>query len=110
MFAWLRDDPEALVVWVDAVEDKEALIAADPSRFFTTPHYDGQPIVLVRLEAIDADETAELIVDSWRLRAPPITDPAGGRPPAVDLGGHITQSRRPRLPSLRVTARASRSG
>ncbi|MGI8430361.1 MAG: MmcQ/YjbR family DNA-binding protein [Solirubrobacteraceae bacterium] len=63
MFAWLRDDPEALVVWVDAVEDKEALIAADPFRFFTAPHYDGQPIGLVRLEAIDTEETAALIVD-----------------------------------------------
>lgn len=70
MFAWLRDDPEALVVWVDAIEDKEALIAADPSKFFTTPHYNGQPIVLVRLEAVDATEAAELIVDSWLLRAP----------------------------------------
>ncbi len=80
MFAWLRDDPESLVVWVEAVEDKEALIAADPFRFFTTPHYDGQPIVLVRLEAIDADETAELIVDSWLLRAPrSLTRPAGDR-------------------------------
>ncbi len=80
MFAWLRDDPEALVVWVEAVEDKEALIAADPLRFFTTPHYDGQPIVLVRFDAIDADETAELIVDSWLLRAPrSLTRPAGDR-------------------------------
>ncbi len=80
MFAWLRDDPEALVVWVDGVEDKEALIAADPFRFFTTPHYDGQPIVLVPLEAIDADETAELIVDSWLLRAPrSLTRPASDR-------------------------------
>jgi len=63
-----------------AVEDKEALIAADPFRFFTTPHYGGQPVVLVRLEAIDADETAELIVDSWLLRAPrSLTRPAGDR-------------------------------
>jgi len=38
--------PEALVVWVEAVEDEEGLIAADPFKFFTTPHYDGQPIVL----------------------------------------------------------------
>jgi len=70
MFAWLRDDPEALVVWVEAVEDKEALIAADPVKFFTTAHYEGQPIVLARLEAIDAEEAAELIVDSWLFRAP----------------------------------------
>ena len=80
MFAWLRDDPEALVVWVEAVEDKEALIAADPVKFFTTAHYEGQPIVLVRLEAIDAEEAAELIVDSWLLRAPrSLTRAAGDR-------------------------------
>lgn len=70
MFTWLRDDPEALVVWVESVEEKEALIAAEPEKFFTTSHYEGQPIVLVRLEAIDVDEAAELITESWRLRAP----------------------------------------
>lgn len=70
MFACLRDDPETLVAWVETVEDKEALTAADPVKFFTTAHYAGQPIVLVRLEAIDAGEAAELIVDSWLFRAP----------------------------------------
>jgi hypothetical protein len=70
MFAWLRDEPEALVVWVESLEEKEALIAAEPGTFFTTAHYDGQPIVLVRLESVDRDEARELITDSWRLRAP----------------------------------------
>ncbi len=32
MFAWVREDPEALVVWVDSVEDKHALIATRPRR------------------------------------------------------------------------------
>lgn len=70
MFAWVRESPEALVVWVESVEDKFALIDSAPDRFFTTAHYDGQPIVLVRLDTIDADEVAELITDSWRVRAP----------------------------------------
>lgn len=70
MFAWVREEPEALVVWVESEEAKQALVASDPQRFFTTPHYDGQPIVLVRLEAVDPVEAAELITDSWRLRAP----------------------------------------
>ena len=70
MFAWIRDEPEALVVWVDSVEDKQALIASEPSTFFTTPHYDGLPIILVRLETIDAEEARALITDSWLLRAP----------------------------------------
>ena len=70
MFTRIRDDPDALVVWVDSEEDKQALIAAEPRKFSTTPHYDGSPIVLVDMDAIDRDEAAELIVDSWRLRAP----------------------------------------
>jgi hypothetical protein len=70
MFVWLRDEPEALVVWVDSVEDKDALITSDPAKFFTTPHYDGHPVVLVNLDAVDVDEATELITDSWRLRAP----------------------------------------
>jgi len=70
MFTWIRDDPEALVVWVDSVEDKEALLASDPTTFFTTDHYDGHPIVLVRLDVVDRQEATELITDSWLLRAP----------------------------------------
>jgi hypothetical protein len=70
MFTWIRDDPEALVVWVESVEEKEALIRGEPDKFFTTPHYDGHSIVLVRLEAIDVGEATELIIESWRLRAP----------------------------------------
>jgi hypothetical protein len=70
MFTWIRDDPEALVVWVASEEDKLALIAANPTVFFTTAHYDGQPIVLVRMSEVDPDEARELIVESWRLRAP----------------------------------------
>jgi hypothetical protein len=70
MFTWIRDEPEALVVWVESLDDKEILIATEPRVFFTTPHYDGYPIVLVRLEALDVARARELITESWRLRAP----------------------------------------
>lgn len=70
MFTWIRDDPEALVVWVESVDEKDALIASEPVKYFTTPHYDGLAVVLVQLDAVDADEAAELIAESWRLRAP----------------------------------------
>lgn len=70
MFAWIRDEPDALVVWVDSLEDKEMLIASDPGKFFTMAHYDGHPIVLVHLEVVDGDEVTELVTDSWLLRAP----------------------------------------
>ena len=70
MFAWIREQPEALVVWVESEQDKLAMVSAEPDKFFTTDHYDGHPIVLVRLEAIELDEATELITESWRLRAP----------------------------------------
>jgi hypothetical protein len=63
-------DGEVLVVWVADLEEKEALLAADPAVFTTTPHYDGYPTVLVRLQAVAEDELAELLTDAWRLRAP----------------------------------------
>lgn len=69
MFAWIRENPEALVVWVESLDDKEALIDAQPRKFFTTSHYDGEPIVLVRLERVTKKEAADLIVESWRNRA-----------------------------------------
>lgn len=70
MFAWIREEPEALVVWVESLEAKDALLATDPGKFFTTSHYAGQPIVLVRLEAVEVDEARELVTESWCLRAP----------------------------------------
>jgi surfactin synthase thioesterase subunit len=69
MFAWLRDDPEALVVWVDSLDEKEAKLAREPRVFFTTPHYDGHPMLLVRPEKIDERRAKELITESWKIRA-----------------------------------------
>lgn len=70
MFTWIRDEPDAIVVWVDSIEAKESLLASDPRKFFTTSHYDDHPVVLVRFEEVDVNELTELICDSWALRAP----------------------------------------
>jgi hypothetical protein len=70
MFTWLRSEPDALVVWVDSLDAKEAMLENEPETFFTTDHYDGHPIVLVRLDAVDRERATELISASWRLRAP----------------------------------------
>jgi hypothetical protein len=48
---------------------KEALLADDPEVFFTTPHFDGYPAVLVRLDEITLDELGEVIVEAWLSRA-----------------------------------------
>jgi hypothetical protein len=71
LFLRLRTDAEGgLVVFVSDLGEKDALIGSEPDKFFTTPHYDGHPTVLVNLPAIDVDELTEVIADSWRNRAP----------------------------------------
>lgn len=70
-FLRLRTEAEgALVVFVPDLGEKEALLAADPAAYFTTPHYDGYAVVLVNLAAVGRTELAELITESWRTKAP----------------------------------------
>jgi len=63
---------DVLAVRVPNVGEKELLLASDPdgTKFFTEPHYNGFPAVLVRLGAVDVDELAELVIDAWRCQAP----------------------------------------
>ena len=49
---------------------KFALIADEPELYFTTPHFDGYPAVLVKLAAIDERGLRELIVEAWLTQAP----------------------------------------
>jgi hypothetical protein len=49
---------------------KRALVADDPAVYLTTPHFDGYAAVLVRLDAIDVAELAELVTDAWLAKAP----------------------------------------
>jgi hypothetical protein len=49
---------------------REAMIVDDPVLFFTIPHFDGFPAVLVRLALIDVPQLEELIVEAWLDRAP----------------------------------------
>jgi hypothetical protein len=69
LFARIREEGDVLV-WVADETEKRGLVASEPSKFFTTPHYDGHPSVLVRFEGVDIDELRELLTESWRLRAP----------------------------------------
>jgi hypothetical protein len=62
--------PDVVAVRVGGDAEKQMLLASDPAKFFTEPHYDGFPATLVRLPAIDADELQELITDAWRTQAP----------------------------------------
>ena len=49
---------------------KFALIADDPTVYFTTPHFDGYPAVLVRLAEIGVPELGELLTEAWLAQAP----------------------------------------
>lgn len=65
---------DVVVIWVGSEIDKEALISDDSTPFFTTPHFDGHPSVLLRTSRIgevSRDELAELVYDAWLSRASP---------------------------------------
>jgi len=65
----LRTNPDALVMRVIDLADRDALVKGEPDTFFVTPHYQGYPVVLVRLEAVERQMLAELVEDAWRLQA-----------------------------------------
>lgn len=70
LFARIHEMPDTLVVWVPDMGEKEAMLATSPHIYFETPHYDGYPMLLVRLKEIGLDELTEVITESWRARAP----------------------------------------
>lgn len=59
-----------LAVRVANEVEKGVLIEMNPDVFFTEPHYDGYPAILIRLDAIEEPLLAKLVEDAWRLRAP----------------------------------------
>jgi hypothetical protein len=63
-------NPEVLAVRVANEFEKHALIEFDPDVFFTEPHYNGFPAVLVRLPRIDIDLLEKVLTDGWRCQAP----------------------------------------
>ena len=55
---------------VEHLVAKEALLADDPGVYFTTPHFDGYPAILVRLDRIGLEDLREVIVEAWLAHAP----------------------------------------
>jgi len=66
--------PDVIVVWVPSESDKQALVQDPDSPFFSTPHFDGHPSVLVRasrLGELTRRELVEVVQDAWLSRASP---------------------------------------
>lgn len=59
-----------LGVRVDGLAEKEAILAANPETTFTTPHFNGYPAVLLRLDRVDKEMLQEIITDAWLAVAP----------------------------------------
>jgi hypothetical protein len=61
---------DVAVLYTGDEAEKQALLLGEPERFFTTPAYDGMPLVMLRLQTVDAQRLEELVTDAWRMRAP----------------------------------------
>ncbi len=66
------EPPQGDILGVRVADEgvKFALIADEPELYFTTPHFDGYPAVLVKLAALDERGLRELIVEAWLTQAP----------------------------------------
>jgi len=64
-------NPAVLAVRVPNLGHKDALLAAEPKKFFTEPHYNGFPAILVRLSEVKVGELRTLLEEAWRCMAPP---------------------------------------
>lgn len=80
LWAWAeRVDPKrarvlnngVIAVSVPNLTTKDLILESDPEKFFTEPHYNGFPAVLVRLEAVTPEDLNDLILEAWRCKAPP---------------------------------------
>src|SRR6185436_659933 len=61
---------DVLALRVKNQSEKAALLAGDPEIFFTEPHYNGFPAVLVRLPKVNRAQLRQLLEAAWRCQAP----------------------------------------
>jgi hypothetical protein len=67
--------PDVIAVRVATLNDKDVLLDMEPDKFFTEPHYERFPAILVRLSAVTARELGPLITEAWRCQAPKNLEP-----------------------------------
>lgn len=59
-----------LAVKVEDLGEKEAVLAANPEAFFTIPHFDNFPAVLIQLDLVSVEKLQEALTDGWLAVAP----------------------------------------
>ena len=59
---------DVAVLYVGDEAEKQALLKGEPDLFFTTPGYDGWPLVMLRLPAVGKRRLRELVTDAWKMR------------------------------------------
>ena len=69
-FTWIRPEVNSLVVHLDSIDERDALIESDPALFHITDHYRDYPMVLVRLERADAALVRGFLTRRFRAIAP----------------------------------------
>lgn len=72
--------PRVIAIRTASLDDKEFLLSLDSEKFFTEPHYNGYPAVMVRLDKVTAGELRPLITEAWRCQAPPGLELKKARP------------------------------
>ena len=115
-FAWVwleRLEPKkprlpnagVLAVRVANLGEKDLMVSAEPAKFFTEPHYNGFPAVLVRLDAVSLADLEVLLAEAWRCQAPKelTRESSVGR-----LAPGVSRSPESRKPAKRSPARRSR--
>ena len=65
LFARIHQKEDAIVVLLQSIEHRDALIARDPMTYFITDHYENAGIVLVR-PTVDEREFRDLLIHAWR--------------------------------------------
>ncbi|MBL8983680.1 MAG: hypothetical protein JNL26_15950 [Gemmatimonadetes bacterium] len=63
-------NPKVLALRVRNLEVKQLMLAAEPDKFFTEPHYNGYPAVLLRLATVRVPELRTLLREAWEVTTP----------------------------------------
>jgi hypothetical protein len=69
IFARILEDGVSVVVKVD-FDERAALLQEDPKVYAVTPHYEGYPMVIVRLTKVTKGDLEERLIEAWRYSAP----------------------------------------